>query len=44
MRQNGRKIAIIGGGIAGLCTAVYALKCGYRVETLEVHDMAGGSP
>lgn len=42
MQQNGRKIVIIGGGIAGLCTAVYALKCGYQVEVLEMHDMAGG--
>ncbi|HEY2860832.1 MAG TPA: NAD(P)/FAD-dependent oxidoreductase [Terracidiphilus sp.] len=42
MKQNGRKIAIVGGGIAGLCTAVYALKCGYQVEVLEMHDMAGG--
>jgi len=42
MIQNGRKIVIIGGGIAGLCTAVYALKCGYRVQVLEMHDMAGG--
>lgn len=42
MKQNGRKIVIIGGGIAGLCTAVYALKCGYQVEVLEMHDMSGG--
>jgi phytoene dehydrogenase-like protein len=42
MIHNGKKIVIIGGGIAGLCTAVYALKCGYQVEVLEMHDMAGG--
>src|SRR5271165_3965206 len=42
MEHNGRKIVIIGGGIAGLCTAVYALKCGYHVEVLEMHDIAGG--
>jgi phytoene dehydrogenase-like protein len=42
VKQNGRKIVIIGGGIAGLSTAVYALKCGYQVEVLEMHDMAGG--
>src|SRR5215472_12195298 len=42
MNQNGKKIVIIGGGIAGLCTAVYALKCGYEVELLEMHDMTGG--
>ena len=42
MKQNGKKIVVIGGGIAGLCAAVYALKCGYQVEVLEMHDMAGG--
>jgi phytoene dehydrogenase-like protein len=42
MNRNGRKIVIIGGGIAGLSAAVYALKCGYEVEVLEMHDMAGG--
>jgi phytoene dehydrogenase-like protein len=42
MNKNGKKIVIIGGGIAGLCAAVYALKCGYEVEVLEMHDMAGG--
>jgi phytoene dehydrogenase-like protein len=42
MKHNGKKIVIIGGGIAGLCAAVYALKCGYEVEVLEMHDMAGG--
>ncbi|WP_109484599.1 phytoene desaturase family protein [Occallatibacter savannae] len=42
MKRNGKKIVIIGGGIAGLSAAVYALKCGYEVEVLEMHDMAGG--
>lgn len=42
MNSNGRKIVIVGGGIAGLCTAVYALQCGYKVELIEMHDMAGG--
>ncbi len=42
MQNNGRKIVIIGGGIAGLCAAVYAQKCGYQAEVLEMHDMAGG--
>jgi phytoene dehydrogenase-like protein len=40
--QNGKKIIVIGGGIAGLCAAVYAQKCGYGAEVLEMHDMAGG--
>jgi len=42
MNPARRKIVIVGGGIAGLCAAVYALKCGYEVEVLEMHDMAGG--
>jgi len=42
MMNDERKIVIIGDGIAGLCTAVYALKCGYKAEILEMHDMAGG--
>ncbi|MGD0155547.1 MAG: NAD(P)/FAD-dependent oxidoreductase [Terracidiphilus sp.] len=42
MARNDRKIVIIGGGIAGLCAAVYAQKCGYQAEVLEMHDMAGG--
>ena len=42
METNGRKVVIIGGGIAGLCAAVYAQKCGYQAEVLEMHDMAGG--
>jgi phytoene dehydrogenase-like protein len=42
MRQKTRKIVIIGGGIAGLCAAVYARRCGYEVEVLEMHDAAGG--
>jgi phytoene dehydrogenase-like protein len=42
MKQNGRKIIVIGGGIAGLCAAVYAQECGYGAEVLEMHDIAGG--
>lgn len=42
MAPNKRKIVIIGAGIAGLCAAVYARKCGYEVELLEQHDSAGG--
>jgi phytoene dehydrogenase-like protein len=37
-----RKIVVIGGGIAGLCAAVYARRCGYEAEVLEQHDRAGG--
>jgi len=42
MEKTGRKVAIVGGGIAGLCAAVYAQKCGYQAEVFEMHDMAGG--
>jgi phytoene dehydrogenase-like protein len=42
MQHPRKKIVIIGGGIAGLCAAVYGLKCGYDVEVLEMHDRAGG--
>jgi len=42
MRGEGRRIVIVGGGIAGLCAAVYAQKCGYQVQVLEMHDMTGG--
>lgn len=42
MTQAERRIVIIGGGIAGLCAAVYARKCGYVVELLEQHQSAGG--
>ncbi len=42
MAHNPGKIVIIGGGIAGLCAAVYARKCGYEAEVLEKNSSAGG--
>jgi phytoene dehydrogenase-like protein len=42
MAPTSRKIVIIGAGIAGLCTAVYARRCGYEVELVEQHDATGG--
>ncbi len=42
MAQDTRRIAIIGGGIAGLCAAVYARKSGYEVEVFEQHHGPGG--
>ena len=37
-----KKVVIIGGGIAGLSAAVYALRCGYAVELLESNSQTGG--
>ncbi len=42
MKQDAKKVLVIGGGIAGLSAAVYAQECGYQAEVLEMHDMAGG--
>ena len=42
MAQQARKVVIIGGGVAGLCAAVYARKCGYEVDLLEQHESPGG--
>jgi phytoene dehydrogenase-like protein len=36
------KVVVIGGGVAGLCASVYALRCGYQVELLEMHERLGG--
>jgi phytoene dehydrogenase-like protein len=40
--EKRKKIVVIGGGIAGLCAAVYARKCGYAAEVLEMSQNAGG--
>jgi phytoene dehydrogenase-like protein len=40
--MQSKKVVIIGGGIAGLCSAVYARKSGYEVEVLEMGHNAGG--
>ncbi len=37
-----RSIAIIGGGVAGLSTGIYALANGYRTHIYEHHSAAGG--
>ena len=42
MAQPARSVVIVGGGIAGLCAAVHARKCGYQADVLEMHDAAGG--
>lgn len=42
MVQANPRIAIVGGGIAGLCAGVYARRCGYEVDVLEQHESPGG--
>ena len=42
MLRNKQKVVIIGGGIAGLCTAAYAQRCGYQAEVIEMNRTAGG--
>ncbi len=37
-----KKVLIIGGGIAGLCTGVYLRRSGFDTEILEMHSIAGG--
>ena len=39
MRRRG---VIVGGGVAGLSAAAYALECGYEAMVLEKADTAGG--
>lgn len=41
-RGRGKKVVVIGGGIAGLTTAYELLKGGYEVTILEGHDRPGG--
>lgn len=40
--QPAKSIAIIGGGIAGLCAGIYAQMNGYRSRVYEMHDVPGG--
>lgn len=37
-----RKLLVVGGGIAGLCAAVYARRCGYDAIVLEMGSSIGG--
>jgi phytoene dehydrogenase-like protein len=40
--RTGKSVAIIGGGIAGLCAGCYAQMNGYRSRIYEMHDLPGG--
>lgn len=42
MKKDASRVAVIGGGIAGLCAAVYAARCGYQPEVFEMHESVGG--
>lgn len=42
MTRKPGKVIVIGAGIARLCTAVLARRCGYDVELIEQHGAAGG--
>jgi phytoene dehydrogenase-like protein len=42
LARPSRRIVIVGGGVAGLCAAVYALRCGYEVQLVEKRETAGG--
>lgn len=42
MAQENRRVVIVGGGIAGLCAAVYARKSGFEVDLVEQHQRPGG--
>jgi phytoene dehydrogenase-like protein len=40
--MENRKVLIVGGGIAGLCTGVYLRRLGFDTEILEMHTIPGG--
>jgi len=42
MGRNPKTVLVIGGGVAGLCAGIYALKLGYRVELFEKNPVPGG--
>lgn len=43
MALRGNRIAVVGGGAAGLAAAVTAARSGARVDVLEAHDRVGNS-
>jgi phytoene dehydrogenase-like protein len=40
--MENRKVLVVGGGIAGLCTGVYLRRLGFDTEILEMHAISGG--
>ncbi len=42
MAERGKKVIVIGAGVAGLTAGIYALKLGYRVEMFEKNALPGG--
>ena len=43
MENNGLKVAIIGGGVAGLTAGIYLQKDGFNVEIFEKCGVVGGN-
>ncbi len=41
-KRMGKSIAIIGGGVAGLCAGCYAQMNGYKATIYEMHNLPGG--
>lgn len=41
-RQNGKKVAVVGAGPAGLSAAYFLVREGFEVKVFEKHDSAGG--
>ena len=40
--ETGKKVVVVGGGIAGLAAGIYALKAGYQAEIYEKNAVPGG--
>ncbi len=38
-----KRVAVIGGGVAGLSAGIYAARCGFEVTLLEMHSRPGGN-
>jgi phytoene dehydrogenase-like protein len=41
-KPTAKSVAIVGGGIAGLCAGIYAQMNGYHAHIYEMHDLPGG--
>ncbi|MFW5878626.1 MAG: FAD-dependent oxidoreductase, partial [Myxococcota bacterium] len=41
MENQTRRVIIVGGGMAGLCSGIYLQMNGYQVQILEAHHKPG---